>query len=136
MITKENVGGDVPFNQYLGIEIVTIETGRVVIALDPRPEYLNSWQVMHGGITMTMLDVALGSALRTTDPELSSAISVELKTNFIAPGKGRILAEGRVLHKGSTISVCEGEARDEAGVLLAKAVGTYTLHRKKDSGER
>ena len=131
MLTKETFGADVPFNQYLGIETVTLEPGRVVIALDLRPEYLNSWQVMHGGIIMTMLDVALGSALRTTDPELSSAISIELKTNFIAPGKGRILAEWRVLHKGASISVCEGEARDEAGGLLAKAVGTYTLHRKK-----
>jgi acyl-coenzyme A thioesterase PaaI-like protein len=36
-------------------------------------------------------------------------------------------AEGRVLHGGGSTAFCEGEARDESGKLLAKAIGTFRL---------
>lgn len=132
MTTNPPIGSDVPFLQHLGVEVVHQEQGRVIMALQIKPEYTNSWHVAHGGVTMTLLDVAMGGALRTTDPERGSAVSIEIKVNFLAPGNGRLSAEGRVLQRGSSISVCEGEIRDESGALVAKALGTYMLKRRKE----
>lgn len=50
---------DVPFIKGLGIEFVSAESGRAVVALDLAPRHLNSWSVAHGGVLMTLLDVAM-----------------------------------------------------------------------------
>ena len=34
-------------------------------------------------------------------------------------------AEGRVMKAGQSTIFCEGEARDEKGALVAKAIGTF-----------
>lgn len=121
----------IPFVEHLGVEILEKANGRAVVELTLRPELLNSWHVAHGGVTMTLLDLALSMALRSTDSHECSAMTVEMKVNFIAPGQDRLIAEGRVLHKGRSLSVCEGEVRNPAGGLLAKAIGTFKLIRNK-----
>lgn len=124
----------IPFAHHLGVAVVGKEPGRVVLALDLRPEHLNSWQAAHGGVTMSLLDLALSMALRTTDPRENGAITVEMKVNFIAPGRQRLVAEGRLLHGGHSLATCEGEVRDGSGALVAKALGTFKLFRKQDEG--
>ena len=53
---------------------------------------------------------------------------MEIKVNFIRASKGRVLAVGRAMRSGKSLVFCEGEARDEAGDVLAKATGTFKLH--------
>lgn len=121
----------VPFADHLAVEAVLEEPGRVVVALDLKPAHLNSWQVAHGGVTMTLLDIALSFAARSSDPAAVSAPTVEMKVSFVAAGRGRLTAEGRVLKAGRSLAFCEGEVRDGAGELVAKALGTFALRRAK-----
>ena len=74
---------DIPFAQYLGIKFKKKEIGRVEIDVKIRQEYKNSWGFAHGGLIMTMLDVALGSACRSLDNRCNGAITVEMKVNFL-----------------------------------------------------
>lgn len=127
---------DIPFSRHLGVETLVREPGHVVLALTLRPEHMNSWDAAHGGITMSLLDMAMGTALRATTPEYRGAVTVEMKVNFINPGKGRLVAEGRVIHQGRSLSVCEGEVRDVSGQLVAKALGTFKLLPPKDESTR
>ncbi|HEY8347221.1 MAG TPA: PaaI family thioesterase [Symbiobacteriaceae bacterium] len=127
---------DIPFSRHLGVQTLVKEPGHVVLALDLRPEHLNSWEAAHGGIIMSLLDMAMGTSLRATTPEYRGAVTVEMKINFINPGKGRLVAEGRVIHQGRSLSVCEGEVRDGSGQLVAKAMGTFKLLAPKGEGAR
>ena len=55
---------EIPFIKDLGIEFVSADNGRAVVALDLAPRHLNSWSVAHGGVLMTLLDVAMATAVR------------------------------------------------------------------------
>jgi acyl-coenzyme A thioesterase PaaI-like protein len=59
---------DIPFIKDLGVEFLSAENGRAVVALDLAPRHLNSWSVAHGGVLMTLLDVAMAVAGRSLDP--------------------------------------------------------------------
>jgi uncharacterized protein (TIGR00369 family) len=117
----------VPFVEHLGIRIIDKGGGVVRLRLDPRQEFDNSWGSVHGGVLMTLLDVALASAGRSLDPACNGALTVEIKINFISAAVGPVLAEGRAQRAGRSLIFSEGELRSEAGTLLAKATGTFKL---------
>jgi acyl-CoA thioesterase len=118
---------DVPFIKDLGIEFISAENGRAVIALNLAPRHLNSWSVAHGGVLMALLDVAMAVAGRSLDPDAGGGITVEMKTNFLQPANAgtRLIASGHVFHRSSTMAFCDGEVRDSDERLIAKAMGTF-----------
>jgi uncharacterized protein (TIGR00369 family) len=118
---------DIPFVKDLGIEFISAENGRAVLALDLVARHLNSWNVAHGGVLMTLLDVAMAVAGRTLDPAAGGGVTVEMKTNFLQPANAgmRLLASGHAYHRSSSMAFCDGEVRDTEGRLIAKAMGTF-----------
>jgi uncharacterized protein (TIGR00369 family) len=131
MSVSKAIGRHVPFAELLGIRVTHREPGLARLELDLQPDLLNSWKVAHGGVVMALADMALGLAAISTDPAARGAMTVELKVSFLGPGQGRLAAEGRCLKSGSSLAFCEGEIRDEAGALVAKALGTFTLRRER-----
>jgi acyl-CoA thioesterase len=118
---------DIPFVKDLGIEFISAENGQAVLALDLTTRHLNSWKVAHGGVLMTLLDVAMAVAGRTMDPAAGGGVTVEMKTNFLQPANAgtRLLASGHAYHRSSSMAFCDGEVRDTQGRLIAKAMGTF-----------
>ena len=82
----------IPFVEHLGFELLEWEGGQARIALDLREELTNSWAVVHGGVTMTLLDVAMAHAARSPNqpghPDSSGVVTIEMKTSFVRPGLG------------------------------------------------
>lgn len=118
----------VPFVEHLGIRLTEQSRQRASIVLDKRPELLNSWGAAHGGVVMTMLDYVMSAAVRGHYGIDGGVLTVDMSVGFMNAGtSSHILAEGRVLHGGTSTAFCESEARDEAGTLLAKAIGTFKL---------
>jgi uncharacterized protein (TIGR00369 family) len=117
----------IPFVDHLGVELLDKADGRVRIAFAPRPEHFNSWNGIHGGVVMSLLDVALSSASRALDPACSGAATVEMKTNFLAIGRGAVVGEGRAQRAGRSLIYAEGEILDPEGNVLAKVNGTFKL---------
>ena len=118
---------DIPFVKDLGIEFISAENGHAVLALDLTTRHLNSWKVAHGGVLMTLLDVAMAVAGRTLDPAAGGGVTVEMKTNFLQPANAgsRLLASGHAYHRSSSMAFCDGEVRDAEDRLVAKAMGTF-----------
>ena len=110
-----------------GLQLLGKAGGRARVRLDPRPEHLNSWKAVHGGVLLSLLDVALSSAARSLDPACSGATTVEIKVNFLAAARGPVLADGHATRTGRTLIFSEGELRDLEGGVLAKANGTFKL---------
>lgn len=128
-MAQQKAGFDihVPFVEHLGMQITEKQNGLVRLRLDPRPELENSWGSLHGGVLMTLLDVALASAGRALDESCNGALTVEMKVNFIAAATGPVLGEGRAQRAGRSLIFSEGELTSEDGTLLAKATGTFKL---------
>jgi len=125
-------GLDIPFIDLLQAKAEQWEKGRAVASVVIRPELYNSWQYAHGGVVMTLLDVTMGSAARSMVPHAAGVVTVDMSVSFIAAGHGRLTVEARVLRSGASIIFCEGEMRDEAGELVAKAMASFKVRRKKD----
>lgn len=116
-----------PFVEMLGFEMLHKKDGVARVKLEPRPEHLNSWKGVHGGVVMTLLDVALSSAARSLDESCIGCATVEMKTNFLAAASGTVVAEGRAQRAGRSLIFVEGELRDAGGAVIAKANGTFKL---------
>ncbi|MEI6226045.1 MAG: PaaI family thioesterase [Deltaproteobacteria bacterium] len=129
MTLSELIGRPVPFAEFLGIRIATLEPGAARLQLTLRPELLNSHHGAHGGVIMALADVALAVAAIARDGTAKGAYTVDLSVSFLGPGQGTLVAEGRCLRLGKSLAFSEGEVRDEQGELVAKAMGTFKLKR-------
>jgi uncharacterized protein (TIGR00369 family) len=100
----------------------------------------NSWDVAHGGVVMTLLDVVMAHAARSVrdaaDHATPGIVTVEMKTSFMRPASGRLLATGRLMHGTTSLAFCEGSVRDEAGALCAHATGTFKFLRALKRGSQ
>jgi uncharacterized protein (TIGR00369 family) len=116
-----------PFVEHLGFRLLEKRDGTAQVAYDPKPEHFNSWKAIHGGAVMTLLDATLSSACRALDDKCIGCLTVEMKANFIAAATGPVVAHARAQRAGRSLLFSEGEVRDGAGTVLAKAVGTFKL---------
>jgi len=84
---------------------------------------------VHAGIITAGLDTACGIAAFTLMPPGSDILTVEFKTNLLAPAKGeRFAFRAHVVKPGRTLTVCEARAFAEAdGVESLIAIMTGTL---------
>ncbi|HZD21656.1 MAG TPA: PaaI family thioesterase [Burkholderiales bacterium] len=123
----------IPFIQHLRIHTEALDKGTARLSLPIVPHLTNSLGTVHGGVIMSLLDVALCTAARTLHPESVGVITINLSTSFIDAGGGaKLYADARVLKDGRSMSFVEGEAKNEDGTLVAKALATVrVLHKEK-----
>ncbi|MXN75539.1 hotdog fold thioesterase [Burkholderia sp. 4701] len=119
-----------PFVDLLGVQLVSAKDGKSEILLPLDARHMNTWSIAHGGVTMTLADVALAMAARSLTDDGVGVVTVEMKVNFMQPGSGELRAYGRVMHRSTTMAYCEGEVRDSEGHFVAKALGTFKYMRR------
>ena len=126
----------IPFLQHLKIQTDELGQGTARLSLPVEREFTNSLGTVHGGVIMSLLDVAVCTAARTLHAESIGVITIDMSVSFIGGGTGkRLCADARVLRDGRSMSFVEGEAKNEDGSLVAKAIATVRV-RHKDKGER
>ena len=122
----------IPFLNHLKIVTDSLGEGQARLSLPIEPHLTNSLGTVHGGVIMSLLDVALCTAARTLHPESIGVITIDMSTSFIGGGTGaRLLADARVLKDGRTMSFVEAEARNEDGSLVAKAIATVRVRQRE-----
>ncbi|HTM47150.1 MAG TPA: PaaI family thioesterase [Bryobacteraceae bacterium] len=115
------------FNQLVGIRLVRVHQDGVTIDCKLRPELMNAHGVLHGGVTATMADAAVGIAI-TTRLGRPAATTVEMKLNYMRPvTSGKITARARILRMGSTLCVGRVDLFDDERQQVAAALVTYML---------
>jgi len=125
----------IPFVEHLGLVTEALGEGSARLSM-PLPEHFtNSLGTAHGGVIMSLLDVALCTAARTLHPDSLGVITIDMSTSFIGGGSGeRLIAEARVLRDGRSMTFVEGEAKNADGSLVAKAIGTVRVRRRDARG--
>ena len=101
------------------------------LAVELREELCNSFMVSHGGVIMSLLDVEMAHAARSPNQpgiaadDVRGVVTIEMKTSFMRPGVGRLVAQGQLKHRTVSMAFCEGSVFDAAGKLAAHATGTF-----------
>lgn len=124
----------VPFVQSLGTEMVACGDGVCELQLALADTHMNGRDVAHGGVVMTLLDVAMAFAARSLAEDHSALATIEMKTTFMRPAERALHAVGKVLHKTRSIAFCEGTLFDAEGTVVATASGTFKYVRPRAAG--
>jgi uncharacterized protein (TIGR00369 family) len=112
----------------LGISIARLEPGEVDLVMDYSTDFTQQNGFVHAGIITAGLDSACGIAAFTLMPPGADILTVEFKTNLLAPARGeRFIFRGRVIKPGRTLTYCEARAfteQDDRESLVATMTGT------------
>ena len=123
--------------QTIGAELLTVEPGRVDIALPFREDLTQQHGYLHAAVVSAIADSACGYAALTLMEPGADVLSVEFKINLLAPAAGaQFVATGRVLRSGRTLTVCSAEVHadpgsDTAGTLVAVLQATMIAARPR-----
>jgi uncharacterized protein (TIGR00369 family) len=130
LFLKAILDGDIPpapVQRTLGFDLVAVEEGLARFAMTPGEHLYNPMNGVHGGVACTLLDSAMGSAVMSTLDANTGYVTADVVVHLTRPitaSTGRIVAEGRIVHRGSRVATAEGRLEDAAGRLLAHATTT------------
>jgi uncharacterized protein (TIGR00369 family) len=99
----------------LGASLLSVAPGAVEIALTPSPAISQQHGFVHAGAIATIADSAAGYAALSLMPQGRAVLTTEFKINLLAPATGkRIVARGRVIKAGKTLTLCQSEVFAES----------------------
>ena len=111
----------------LGVTIARLAPGEIELAMPYEPAYTQQHGFMHAGIIATALDSACGYAAFSLMPADAAVLTVEFKTNLLAPAKGdRFRFRAHVVKPGRTLTVCDAQAFALDGAADERLVATMT----------
>ncbi|NPC58030.1 PaaI family thioesterase [Caenimonas soli] len=120
-----NVFAAVPFMQMLGVRREFSEGGRARLVLEARPEFGNVIGAVHGGVIVTLLDVVMASAAVSRRNFERTAVTLNLDSSFIEPGRGTLTADGEVIAHDDGVAWCRATVTDAGGRAIALAHGSF-----------
>jgi acyl-CoA thioesterase len=122
-----------PFWSLLGMEIIEIKKGWAKIRLPFSEKLANGIGVAHGGAIFSPADSAVGMALIGLINRDENISTLEMKINYLRPfTSGEIVAEAKIVHKGTMTAIGDVEVKDEKGNLIAKGLATYAITKKEN----
>lgn len=117
-----------PLAGLLGIRRGLMEDGRCRFDLTVRPDHMNPYGVVHGGVLYTLVDYAMGGALVTRLGPGERCATLEVKIQYLAPVSGGTLsAEASVVERTKRVGVLEARVRADDDRLVALATGTFFI---------
>ena len=115
----------------IGATLDHVERGVATISMGPNPAFTQQHGYLHAGIIATIADSACGYAALSIMPADAAVLSIEFKTNMLAPADGeRFIARGKVIKPGRTIVVCDATVhavRKDGEKLVATMTGTMMV---------
>jgi uncharacterized protein (TIGR00369 family) len=95
----------------LGVELVSVERGRVEMALRHDERFTQQHGFLHAGAVASVMDSACGYAAYSVMLPEAEVLTVSYTINLLAPAAGqRFTVTGHVVRAGRTLVVCRGEA--------------------------
>lgn len=114
-----------PFGSWWGFETVAVETGAATLRLPARPHHYRPAGVLQGGCCMALADVTFWIALMTVHGAGDPAVTLEMKTNFLAAATGNITCTARLVSNGRTVAFGTAETVDTRLRIVAHHTLTY-----------
>jgi uncharacterized protein (TIGR00369 family) len=120
---------DAGFRELVGTELSSAEEGHAVVSVRAEERHLNPNGTVHGGVVYTLVDVSMAEALRTMIEEGARPVTIEIKVNYLEPGRpGTLTSTAQVRKGGKRVTIVEAEvAQEDDDEIVALATGTYTI---------
>jgi uncharacterized protein (TIGR00369 family) len=116
---------DVPFLKLLGVRCLRAELGEGEVVLALKPEHNNSWEVAHGGVLLTLMDVGMAVAARAADEAGRGVVTIELKANFMQAAEGIVRVVAKTVHVTPTLVFVEAKLYDERDRVCCMGSATF-----------
>jgi uncharacterized protein (TIGR00369 family) len=116
------------FRTLLGYRAIRWERDYAEIELALGAKHMNSLGFTHGGLYLTLIDAAFGHAATwcSVPGNVRGVVTISLNTSFLSPAKGGIIrAVGHLAGIHNRVATVSGDVRDEHGLLLATAIGSF-----------
>lgn len=127
----------IPFNQYVGMQLLDIEDGFAKALIPFRNELVGDPRTLaiHGGVIATALDAIGGFAGMTTLSSMEDKIStIDMRIDYLRSARNcNVIVEGRISRNGNRIITTNMKAyREDDGTLLAEGKAVYNVVRHQD----
>ena len=117
-----------PYFALLSMEIKDLHWGTCLMEVKLGEKHLQPFGKVHGGAIASVVDAA---AFWAVFPQMDRGVgltTVEMKLNYLAPAqKGRLVAQGRCIKMGKTLSLGETHVRNGEGGLVAHGTATMMV---------
>ncbi|WP_394239578.1 hotdog fold thioesterase [Niallia oryzisoli] len=104
----------------LGIELLTIEKGRITATMPVDDRTRQPFGLLHGGASVALAEtVASIGGYELVDKENEAVVGLEINANHIKSKRdGMVTAVGEVIHRGRTTMIWEVKIKDEQDQLI------------------
>ncbi|RZL99964.1 MAG: hydroxyphenylacetyl-CoA thioesterase PaaI [Pedobacter sp.] len=111
------------FSQWLGISVLEISPGYSKITMTVRPEMINGFGIVHGGVAFSMADSCFAFACNNRN---NLSVALDTSINFLKPVHvGDVLiAEAKELHNGKTTGLYNITISNQKDHVVAVFKGT------------
>ncbi|MCP9752080.1 hydroxyphenylacetyl-CoA thioesterase PaaI [Ferruginibacter sp. HRS2-29] len=111
------------FSQWLGISVVEVKEGYSRIKMAVRPEMINGFGIVHGGIAFSMADSCFAFACNNRN---NLSVALDTSINFLKPVHvgDELIAESKELHNGKTTGLYHITITNQKGHVVAVFKGT------------
>ncbi len=132
-----------PFNRYLGMNIVGLSPEEAGFTFDMRDELIGNFVqgTLHGGVISAVLDTTGGMTATFSlieklrgipAEEMISRIArigtIDLRVDYLRPGRGtRFFSRGTIMRAGNKVAVTRMEIKNQEQVLIAVGTGAYLI---------
>ncbi len=140
---KEMYQHHLSFHRLIGIQVNSINPERAEMQIKMRSDLVGNpiFQILHGGVTASLLDSTGGMAaaaniinrLDDLSPEniqrnLSKLGTIDLRIDYLRPGRGDLfIASARIIRQGNKVAVARMEMHNGKGDEIALGTATYLV---------
>lgn len=109
------------FDKHLGLQIVSAGPDEVVGRFEVRPELLQPYGLLHGGVLCSVVETLGSVAGSVWFGDRGNVVGTSNHTNFLrAVREGVLTAVATPIHRGRTQQLWTVDIRDEQDRLVAK----------------
>lgn len=132
-----------PFNKFLGIEIVSAEKNEVVLKFPVRSELIGNYQeqILHGGVISAVIDLAGAAAVQINailnmdgfsfteiQDQFAKMSTIDMRIDFLKNAKGQnFYVKSNVVKAGNKISVAKSIFYDDENCKVAVGTASYMV---------
>ena len=115
------------YAERLGARAEATGEGTARVLFEASDEHLNSAGTLHGGVLATLVDTAMGAAVRSATDDGDVPATSQLTVTYLRPGKpGPLEVTAQVRTRGEHLTVCDADVEQD-GRGLVHAVATFAL---------
>lgn len=120
-----------PFLSTVGVTLVEINEQECVMAMECRPEYVQSAGALQGGMIVALADEAIAHAAMATLADDEDVTTVQLNMNFLGPAVvgDRLLARATLVKRGRSLIVGEALVTNQEEKLIGRCSATFMVLR-------